>query len=568
MLSNSAMSHTQSNSMKRVASNKDKYYISDKNVFSHTPNLNASTKLKTPKDLSMVGSKLLHNYKEVPTIINNIRNCDSQAASRDKLLTGTTSSNHRKKLSLHSYIKKADLTSPKVQLYLPMGAERLNSSKPSNRKAPSLYLKNNYVSTATLNGQNMHSRHSSIERGVTSVSRDKLNSSNGKITGLISPSALHSKRPSNFDQTSSSIDPRPKERQLSISSTTRPKAQPIIKDLGTRGRKESLVNMNSSLNSSMDKLRQTFTIAQNKVTRVEESTPDKKLHSRLQGSTNVTLDSELTIQWRDDIQLDIEKELCFNSCLGQGSFAKVYEGVDKKTKNRVAIKVIDKRKILDLKRRNLIQTEVTLLARMKHPNIGEFYRLIEDHKRLFMVMQLCGSLTLNHFCREFTGKRLNEEQSYAVFTQIVKGVKYMHENNVAHRDLKLTNILIDEHYIVKIIDFGFACEAKEKHKMYCGTPSYMAPEIVEKKSYYPKPVDIWSMGVILYKLLSGDYAFGAEDEPNLKKNIVNIKLNWPIYFSSRCKALITACFEYDPAKRITIEEIEQHPWMIKYKDLL
>lgn len=175
----------------------------------------------------------------------------------------------------------------------------------------------------------------------------------------------------------------------------------------------------------------------------------------------------------------------------------------------VAIKVIDKRKVLDPKRRALIQTEVNILSRMKHKNIGEFYRLVEDHKRLFIVMQLCGSLTLNHFCRQFNGKKLNEEQAYAVFSQICKGLKYMHENNVAHRDLKLTNILIDEEYTVKVIDFGFACESSERQKMYCGTPSYMAPEIVEKKIYLSKPVDIWSLGVVLFKLLSGEYAFGG-----------------------------------------------------------
>lgn len=254
-----------------------------------------------------------------------------------------------------------------------------------------------------------------------------------------------------------------------------------------------------SANSSVDKLRRTFNIN-------KEGETDKTAN---QGSTRYTNEPETTVLWRDDIKLKIEDELTFTSCLGQGSFAKVYEGFDKRNKINVAIKVIDKRKITEPKRRNLIQTEISIHSRMKHKNIAEFYRLIEDHKRLFIVMQLCGTQTLNHFCRQFNGKKLNEEQAYAVFSQIARGVKYMHDMGVAHRDLKLTNILIDEEYTVKIIDFGFACEAKERHKMYCGTPSYMAPEIVEKKLYFSRPTDIWSIGVVLFKLLTSEYVFGG-----------------------------------------------------------
>lgn len=277
----------------------------------------------------------------------------------------------------------------------------------------------------------------------------------------------------------------------------------VSRDQSNPRQNQIIQSLNASANTSVDKLKKTFNL-----NKVDDNHPvDAKMANH--SSTNYTSDPETTILWKDDIKLNIEDELTFISCLGQGSFAKVYEGFDKKKKINVAIKVIDKRKILEPKRRNLIQTEISILSRMKQKNIAEFYRLIEDHKRLFIVMQLCGSLTLNHFCKQFNGKRLNEEQAYAVFSQIAKGVRYMHDHNISHRDLKLTNILIDEEYTVKIIDFGFACEARERHKMYCGTPSYMAPEIVEKKLYFPKPTDIWSLGVVLFKLLTGEYVFGG-----------------------------------------------------------
>ena len=427
---------------------------------------------------------------------------------------------------------------------------------------PSLYLKKDY---GTNFGGTFVSRQGSVERGVASMSKDQnMSVSQGK-TGIL--------KHNNFMETSNNRESRDKlggsqERPPSSSVQRGSVVRPVVRGSDNRSRDTLKREEVTSLNNSVDKLKQTFLqtkTIQPSTLETERGKAEKKTGS----STRCTNEQDgITIQWRDDIVLDVEKELTFTSCLGQGSFAKVYEGYDKRLKMPVAIKVIDKRKVLEPKRRSLIQTEVNILARMKHKNIAEFYRLIEDHKRLFIVMQLCGSLTLNVFCRQFADKRLNEEQAYALFSQIMKGVKYMHEHNVAHRDLKLTNILIDEEYAVKIIDFGFACEANDLHRMYCGTPSYMAPEIVEKKHYLPKPTDVWSVGVVLYKLLSGEYAFGAEDHPELKKNIVNVRVEFPPYFSTKVKSLLLGCFEYDPEKRLTVEAVFEHPWMQKYRNLI
>lgn len=382
------------------------------------------------------------------------------------------------------------------------------SNKTSHRKMPSLYLKNNYTSNTP---KAIQSRQSSVERGVTSMSKD-VNNSNGRIVQPAQSNAsfllAHQLGMASQDKPPSSSSKRI-TKQAILKTTMSGKGQESAEKDSQPAPPRGLVQSTTpSANTSVDKLKRTFFIAQ-KASEDPQLMKEGKLSKMNQSSTHYTADHETTILWKEDIKLNVEDELTFTSCLGQGSFAKVYEGHDKRNKMSVAIKVIDKRKVLEPKRRALIQTEINILSKMKHRNIGEFYRLIEDHKRLFIVMQLCGSLTLNHFCRQFNGKRLNEEQSYAVFSQIVKGVKYMHDHNVAHRDLKLTNILIDEEYTVKIIDFGFACEANERHKMYCGTPSYMAPEIVEKKLYFPKPTDVWSLGVVLYKLLTGEYIFGG-----------------------------------------------------------
>jgi MAP/microtubule affinity-regulating kinase len=134
-------------------------------------------------------------------------------------------------------------------------------------------------------------------------------------------------------------------------------------------------------------------------------------------------------------------------------------------------------------------------------------------------MERCGSKTLSKFCRTRPNKRLSDNEARYVFKQVALGVKHIHDNEFCHRDLKMTNILINREGLVKIIDFGFACPSQDKLRMYCGTPSYMAPEMVLKKSYYGQPMDVWALAVVLYKLLTGEYAFGGKIQTNFQSNI-------------------------------------------------
>jgi tRNA A-37 threonylcarbamoyl transferase component Bud32 len=367
----------------------------------------------------------------------------------------------------------------------------LNSTK-LHRKTPSLQLKKDF-SIQQCAGVQL-SRNGSIERGVANLSKDSADSKahllkkNNFIEKPDSQAKLEDKR--------TTSKPGSRQTKKIVVTSTDHKQRDSIRDLAS-----------SSMNKSLNRLKTSFLLQ--KLSAEVADAKEDKVAVKHGSSTRYTLDPEITIAWSDDIKLDIESELTFVSCVGQGSFAKVYKGFDKRLKQTVAIKVIDKRKIPEHKRRQLIQTEVNILARMKHRHISEFYRIVEDHKRLFIVMEVCGISTLNIFCRKYPGKKLTEEQAHALFMQIAKGVKYIHDHNVAHRDLKLTNMLIDDDFNIKIIDFGFACEAEEFQKMYCGTPSYMAPEIVEKKLYEPRPTDMWSLGVVLFKLLTGDYAFGG-----------------------------------------------------------
>lgn len=125
-------------------------------------------------------------------------------------------------------------------------------------------------------------------------------------------------------------------------------------------------------------------------------------------------------------------------------------------------------------------------------------------------MELCGSMTMSQFCRSRPHKRLTDDEAFEMFFPLLKAVHYLHSKKVSHRDLKLTNVLVDREQRVKLIDFGFADNSGRPLHAYCGTPSYMAPEIILKKEYSGLSVDVWALGVVLYKMLTGEYAFGSK----------------------------------------------------------
>ena len=382
------------------------------------------------------------------------------------------------------------------------------ASKPkmAHRKVPSLYLRQNFIPKQP---DASKTRKNSMERGNVSSSAEKpILSHLSRMMSSLQNSVMLEKADRQLPRSSQNGSLLNSKLPLPQSTTRR-----IDKDLN------KTTNRDSSLN-----IKKALCLTKNENSGLLGREWGKGALSSTRNSSEV----ETTILWRDDLAVEYQSEIELIEEIGQGSFAKVYKAIDKRTKLTVAVKVIDKRKILDSKRRKLIQSEVSILSKMKHSHIAEFYRIIEDSKRIFLLMQLCGSLTLNNFCKQFQGKKLNEEQAYAVFIQVAKGVHHIHALNIAHRDLKLTNLLIDDNYSVKIIDFGFACDASQRQLLYCGTPSYMAPEIVEKKLYLAKPVDVWSLGVILYKLLSGEYAFGGSLRVTQRKTTSSSRpTSWP-----------------------------------------
>ena len=190
------------------------------------------------------------------------------------------------------------------------------------------------------------------------------------------------------------------------------------------------------------------------------------------------------------------------------------------------------------KKQGIIKREISILRLFDHPNICKYYKLLEDNSKVYIILELCGPMTLSKYCRRHPEKRLSEEKAFMVFKQIVQGLKHIHHKGYCHKDLKLTNILIDTSRTVKLIDFGFSGRADILINEFCGTPSYVPPELVMGKAHFGKPVDVWAIGVVLYKLLTNEYPFGTESDKMLKKNILGVKFTFPEYVSESSREFI------------------------------
>eukprot|EP00891_Asterochloris_glomerata_P001387 jgi/Astpho2/1387/Aster-06242 len=250
--------------------------------------------------------------------------------------------------------------------------------------------------------------------------------------------------------------------------------------------------------------------------------------------------------------------------LGIGSFGKVKVAEHVLTKHKVAIKILNRRKIRQMDMEEKVRREIKILRLFMHPHIIRLYEVIETPTDIYVVMEYVKAGELFDYIVE--KGRLLEEEARTFFQQIISGVEYCHRNMVVHRDLKPENLLLDSRNNVKIADFGLSNVMRDGHflKTSCGSPNYAAPEVISGKLYGGPEVDVWSCGVILYALLCGSLPFDDENIPNLFKKIKNGIYNLPSHLSPGARDLIPRMLLVDPLKRITIPEIRQHPWFMQH----
>lgn len=288
--------------------------------------------------------------------------------------------------------------------------------------------------------------------------------------------------------------------------------------------------------------------------------------------------------------------------IGVGSYGKVRAAWHRLTSMKVAIKTYDKMKflksanpeggngenagkapqqdqqqlLLSSSHWKRVQSEINIMSQLNHPRIARMYEAIETPKRMHLIMECLDGGNLCTYVKN--KKKLSEEESKLIFYQIMQGLLYIHNMSVTHRDIKLENILFvgkadgevggltsynGYHHDIKLIDFGFStvCQPGKKLKVFCGTPSYMAPEIVKRTEYEGKPVDMWSMGILLYALLCGCFPFRAKTYPDLYRRIARGAFQMPEEFSPSLKDLLKSLLTVDVDSRITAPMVMKHPWL-------
>ena len=262
--------------------------------------------------------------------------------------------------------------------------------------------------------------------------------------------------------------------------------------------------------------------------------------------------------------IDLNQYYEIDSKLGEGNFSSVYLSTHILTKERVAIKVLEKSKIQNNSDKIRIEREINVLKKLHHYNIINLYSTIENNSKTYIIQEYIPGKNLFEYIK--VRKKLDEKESCEIFQQIIFCLEYIHKLNISHRDLKPENILLTKEKKIKLIDFGLSNIYNSNNNNLlstpCGSPFYAAPEMLKGEKYNGLNIDIWSSGIILYLMLTGLLPFN-DNENNINvlyKKIIDGKFNIPNYLSKNAKNLIKKILVTNPRKRIKINDIKKDSW--------
>jgi len=264
---------------------------------------------------------------------------------------------------------------------------------------------------------------------------------------------------------------------------------------------------------------------------------------------------------------DLLSEYNIIKVIGRGNFSIVKLAEHKLTKEKVAIKIMKKSQIINQDDLIRIDREIQMLKSLNHENVIKIYNIFEDSKRFYIIMEHCDNGEL--FDRIVEKKRLSEEESAIFYYQLINGLEYIHKKNIIHRDLKPENLLLSKDDILKIIDFGLSNYSRYDILLDtpCGSPCYASPEMVNGQRYNGFLTDIWSTGIILYAMICGYLPFEDNNDGKLFEKIFFCQIHYPNHIGELPLDLLKKIIVSDPCKRITLEQIKQHPFYLKGKTL-
>ncbi|XP_028752298.1 LOW QUALITY PROTEIN: CBL-interacting serine/threonine-protein kinase 9-like [Neltuma alba] len=247
--------------------------------------------------------------------------------------------------------------------------------------------------------------------------------------------------------------------------------------------------------------------------------------------------------------------------IGEGSFAKVKFARNVETGNHVAIKILDRNHVLRHKMVEQLKREISTMKLIKHPNVVNIFEVMASKTKIYIVLEFVSGGEL--FDKIANDGRLKENEARQYFPTTFNAVDYCHSRGVFHRDLKPENLLLDSNGILKVSDFGLSTYSQRDDALLrtaCGTPNYVAPEVLNAKGYDGSAADIWSCGVILFVLMAGYLPFDEPNQMALYKKISNAEFSYPSWFPPDAKKLLSRILDPNPLTRIKIPELLEDKW--------
>ncbi|KAK5878557.1 hypothetical protein CesoFtcFv8_023955 [Champsocephalus esox] len=248
--------------------------------------------------------------------------------------------------------------------------------------------------------------------------------------------------------------------------------------------------------------------------------------------------------------------------IGSGTFSRVKLAFHALTKDKVALKILDRTR-LDSHAQRLLSREISSMECLRHPNVVCLYEVVETPSRLFLVLEYAGGGDLhNRICTE---TKLSDVTCKITFAQILSAVKYMHKHNIIHRDLKAENVLLTSTGCVKVADFGFSTQISERSDAldtFCGSPQYAAPELFREECYLGPPVDVWAMGVVLFFMVTGTMPFRADTIGKLRRCVIECAYTVPPWVPGPCQRLIKGMLKAAPDERYALDQMMGCNWLL------
>ena len=253
--------------------------------------------------------------------------------------------------------------------------------------------------------------------------------------------------------------------------------------------------------------------------------------------------------------------------LGSGSYGNVYLVKHKKTGAEYAIKAIDKRNKTNQEEKPYFRREVEVMYKIHHPNVVKLYGHFEDNNYCYFIMEYISKGNVYNLLPTDKKKRLSTKVCANIIKDVISAVYFLHNMKppIIHRDIKPENVLLSEGLVAKLTDFGWSnyIQEDEKRTTVCGTPIYLAPEILQEKGH-DEAVDIWCIGVLLFELVTASVPFQGNDIDTLKDNILKLKITWPKDINTDAKNLIMKILKLEPKQRLPLEEMLKHPFITKF----